>query len=104
MTISDVDDLPDDAAGGDPCTEPEQDYLRGIGLVAAPVAGALTLTIGEDTEGSVTGPTLAWELDIEVAGQRVPRVRSRRRRSTNPLFRPVSVPRPNPRCPHRLSA
>ena len=94
MTISDVDELPDDAAGGDPCTEPEQNYLRSIGLVAAPVSGALTLTIGEDTQGSVTGPTLAWELgNVQVASQpgytwKITGASG----STNPLFRPIFDP------------
>ena len=94
MTISDVDKLPDDAAGGDPCTEPEQDSLRAIGLVAAPVAGVLTLTIDEDAQGSVTGPTLAWELgNIQVASQpgytwKITGASG----STNPLFRPVFDP------------
>ena len=74
--------------------EPEQDYLRSIGLVAAPVAGALTLTIGEDTQGSVTGPTLAWELgNVQVASQpgytwKITGASG----STNPLFRPIFDP------------
>lgn len=94
MTISDVDELPDDAAGGDPCTEPEQDYLRSIDLVAAPVSGALTLTIDEDTTGSVTGPTLAWELgNIQVASQPGYTWKiTGGSGSTNPLFKPIFDP------------
>ena len=94
LSLSDVDELPDEAAGGDPCTEPEQDYLRLIGLVAAPVSGSLTLTIGEDTTGSVQGPTMAWELSgIQVGLQtgytwKITGASG----STNPLFKPVFEP------------
>lgn len=94
ITISDVDELPDEASGGDPCTEPEQDYLRGLGLVAASVSGTLTLTIDEDTTGSVRGPTLAWELgNIQVASQpgytwKILGASG----STNPLFKPIFDP------------
>jgi hypothetical protein len=94
MTITDVDELPDDASGGDPCTEPEQDYLRSLGLVAASVTGSLTLTIDQDTTGSVQGPKLAWELgNIQVLSQpgytwKILGASG----STNPLFKPVFDP------------
>ena len=94
MTITDVDELPDEASGGDPCTEAEQTYLRSLNLLAAPVAGALTLTLDEDTTGSVTGPTLTWQLaNIQVPSQ--PGYTWKivgGSGSVNPLFRPIFDP------------
>ena len=92
LSLSDVDELPDDAAGGDPCTEQEQDYLRSIGLVAAPVSGSLTLTIGEDTTGSVQGPTMAWELGGILVEPGYTWKITGASGSTNPLFKPVFEP------------
>jgi hypothetical protein len=95
MTISDVDKLPEDAAGGDACTDAEETYLRDIvNLVGDPVTGALTLTIDEDTQGSVTGPTLTWELgNIQVAGQPDYTWKiTGGSGSTNPLFKPIFDP------------
>src|SRR5262245_8580376 len=62
MTITDVDELPDDAAGGDPCTEPEQDFMRSIGLVAGSISGTLTLSIDEEKVGRYQRPTMIWAL------------------------------------------
>jgi hypothetical protein len=88
LTITDVDELPDDAAGGNPCTEPEQDFLRGIGLVAAQVSGTLTLSIGERKIGSAQQPVMTWELsDIAVESGYTWTVTGASG-STNPLFFP----------------
>ncbi|HUR20627.1 MAG TPA: hypothetical protein VMZ90_07455 [Vicinamibacterales bacterium] len=90
MTFTDLDELPDDAAGGDPCTEGEQQFLRNAGVMGpgTSVTGRFSTTLGEEKLGKSLRYVQNWALADVPGGAGVVWQISGRSGSTNPLFFP----------------
>lgn len=90
MTFTDLDELPDDVAGGDPCTEDEQQFLRDAGVMGpgTSVTGRFSTSLREEKVGKSLRYAQDWALADVPGGAGVIWQISGRSGSTNSLFFP----------------